>query len=338
MAIVVANRRASVRIMSPISRLFVAMQTTLRSWTGRDSAVRKPRVIPSRESWNADALEPIESLDQMPTDRLLYLLRIYGHRLEKSYYNRTTEAKREYYAGCKDIIATVAAEVARRDRSDSAAAITDWAQDIVAFFDEPDRFVRERCSDVGVQVPPTHCDVTTLAMARRSVRIWASIQPSPSQLRRVAIEMISIARWAPNSSNRQAWRFALLESRDELEILRGVKEEHLVGAPLVIFCGMDRRLYPASDNCSPCLYFDAGVAIMQMVLFAQYKGLGTCINYFARDFIESRDRNVAGYSCLSSRLGIPDYVEPVALISIGQAGAIQPAPRRVSVKDVTLEI
>ncbi|ELZ56304.1 NADH dehydrogenase/NAD(P)H nitroreductase [Haloferax sp. ATCC BAA-646] len=169
---------------------------------------------------------------------------------------------------------------------------------------------------------------TDLLKSRRSTRTWADNQPSEKRLRKIAYQMIEGAKWAPNSGNRQAWRFKIIIDDEKKKLLDGIKEEHTVSAPLLIFVGMDTRLYGDVADSETSIYLDAGAAIMQMVLTAHNAGLGTCWNHFGKDLIKSRESNKEDYQKFTNRLDIPDYIEPMAIVCVGKPEFIPPIPER----------
>jgi nitroreductase len=143
--------------------------------------------------------------------------------------------------------------------------------------------------------------------------------------------MIDAARWAPTSGNRQPWRFLIITRREEKELLMKIKEEHCVTAPLLIFVGMDQRVYGALGKDERGIYIDAGAAAMQMVLLAHKCGLGVCWNHFADDLINSRKVNQDIYRRFARTMGIPEWIAPIAIVAIGIPEFLPPEPARMAV-------
>jgi nitroreductase len=100
--------------------------------------------------------------------------------------------------------------------------------------------------------------------------------------------------------------------------------------------GVDKRLYGALSEFEECMFLDAGAAITQMVLFADQIGLGTSWNHFGLDLINSREINKNLYANFSAKLNIPDYIVPVAILSIGKPFLIPPKPERMEIEKYIL--
>jgi nitroreductase len=143
--------------------------------------------------------------------------------------------------------------------------------------------------------------------------------------------MIDAARWAPNSGNRQAWRFRIVDRSAAKELLKPVKEYHCTSAPILVYIGMDERVYGALGTKERSLYIDAGAATMQMVLVAHSANLGACWNHLSDDLLESRSANREAYAEFARHLRIPDFVRPIAIIALGRAAYVSPPPARTDV-------
>jgi nitroreductase len=279
---------------------------------------------------------PPADLTTLSTEELLGLMRHEAHRIEKSIYNDILEKKRPEYERKRDRLRVIFGILEDR-RFDLGDPTVRWAREIAEAFDSLSQdFIAPRSSAPAPFTPEAAAPLVELFQRRRSCRVWAQEQPSEQELRAVAREMVDAARWAPTSGNRQPWRFLILADPRDKELLRGLKEQHCVGAPLLVFVGMDRRVYGALGDDERSLYIDAGAAVMQMVLVAHAAGLGTCWNHFADDLIRSRERNRTLYAAFARALGIPDHVEPVAIVAIGRAAFVPPTPARVGIDDLLL--
>ena len=172
---------------------------------------------------------------------------------------------------------------------------------------------------------------------RRSVRVWADKQPDIEILEKFAYRMIDAARMAPNSGNRQTWRFVILNTPEKKKLLEKIKEHHCITSPLLIFIGMDTRLYGVLGELENCIYIDAGAAIMNMILLAHKCGLGTCWNHLGNDIVHSRKINKEIYARFCRELNISDYIAPVAVISIGTPRFIPTVPSRMKIESLVLD-
>jgi len=259
-----------------------------------------------------------------------------SHRIEKTIYNDILGSKYETYRKKWDKLSNIYGILERR-KYDMTEPTVIWSKKIYNAFDNlEEKFIRAN------SLPPTHFDPSqnlsfkSLLRSRRSVRVWAEQQPNQEEFDKLAYDMIDAARWAPTSGNRQPWRFLVLVKPEEKELLRGVKEQHCISAPLLIYVGMDTRLYGAFSNSERSIYIDAGAAIMQMVLLAHNSGMGVCWNHFADDLLSSRKGNQIVYSNFAERMGIPDYIAPVAIVATGVSKFIPPEPARMSIESLLI--
>jgi len=265
-------------------------------------------------------------LNQLSTDELLSILKHECNRIEKSVYNDIKETKSEYYEEKRTRSGIVLRILESRNHQQEE--VIKWAEQILDNYEDlEENFIRPQRN------PPDQInweeanEILNLVKSRRSVRVWAEDQPL-EKLRLVADEMIEAATWAPNSGNRQAWRFKVITDNETKQLLDPVKEEHTVNAPLLIYVGMDSRVYGALGENERSQYIDAGAAIMQMVLVGHSTGLGVCWNHFADDLIESRDANRQAYNEFAAKISVPEHVSPVAIVAIGKPKYIPPVPKR----------
>lgn len=269
-------------------------------------------------------------------DELLSVVRHEAHRIEKSIYNDNFASKKEIYEKKRDTIEDCFRILRERSFDLSADPTAVWAQDLIASFNDLETYVLSNSREAAQYRPERAAAFASFARSRRSCRVWADDQPTDQELAEIAGHMLDAARWAPTSGNRQPWRFVVLTKPERKELLRGIKEQHCISAPLLIWVLMDKRLYGALGNNECSLFIDAGAAIMQMVLAAHDCGLGVCWNHFALDMIRSRPTNLAVYERLTRELGVDAHLESVAIVAIGRPKFIPPEPQRVKISDLTL--
>lgn len=173
-------------------------------------------------------------------------------------------------------------------------------------------------------------------------------------------QIIEAARLAPSGTNRQPWRFVLLNSQEDKEKIAGtVVQPFVLEAPALFVCCVDRNSFTRSlvekrmqelvetnvvseeaagyiaqrkmpekveDVVLPSsAYLDLGIAVEQMVLQATALGLGSC---WVRLFNAEQ---------LHEALGLPQEIEVVALLPFGYP-AQSPSPRpRLSREDIMVE-
>jgi nitroreductase len=278
----------------------------------------------------------VRNLEALSTEQLLALMRHEAHRIEKTIYNDILETNYQRYRRKWERVGEIFPILRSRGVPEDEATVA-WAREIYDAFDDLEHaFIQPNSEAPRPFVKEQVEDFVELVRSRRSVRVWADVQPSAEELERLARQLIDAARWAPTSGNRQPWRFKILLDQDRKELLRGLKEQHCISAPLLIFVGMDTRVYGALGRAETGTYIDAGAAIMQMVLAAHSGGYGVCWNHFARDLVVSRRRNVGAYRRFASELGIPDYVTPIAIVAVGRPRFIPPVPARTSVEDLLI--
>lgn len=286
-------------------------------------------VISAADSYPTDPNE----LRNLNDDQLLSIIQHESHRIEKAVYNDILNEKEEYYnTKNKRIDECVMILTDEREYSYKHPVIN-WATNVQSLLEDSDsKWVAEKSSSAPETDLGKLNEFVEFVEDRRSTRVWAEEQDQPSEerLRMIANRMIEGAKWAPNSGNRQAWRFKIITNKEEKMLLENIKEEHTVSAPLLIFVGMDTRVYGDVADAETSIYLDAGAAIMQMVLTAHNAGLGTSWNHFGTDLIKSRKSNQEDYQEFTNQLEIPDHVEPMAIVCAGVPKFIPPTPARRS--------
>jgi nitroreductase len=275
-------------------------------------------------------------LRNMSNDELLSLMRHETHRIEKAVYNNIFETKKEMFQGKKERLSEIYCLLEENGVHEDEPTIQ-WSKRVYKAFDSLEKnFIQKHslpAQDYDISDADSFVD---FLKNRRSTRVWAENQPDIGALEKIARHMIDAARWAPNSGNRQTLRFLILKTPEEKGLLKKIKENHCVNAPLLIFIGMDTRLYGAMGEEERCIYIDAGAAIMQMILTAHACGIGTCWNHLADDLIESRAVNREIYARFAQKLHIPDYIAPIAVVAVGIPEYIPPTPSRMDVENFRL--
>ncbi|MBX2997543.1 MAG: nitroreductase family protein [Caldilineaceae bacterium] len=277
-------------------------------------------------------------LNTLSSDEVYSLVLHDCHRIEKAHYNDIFNDKKDYYDRLLCRVQTNLAILEKRQAlPNGSSPSTQWIQRIVQEYDsletsfiQPMSLERRAFDVVKVK------DSLDLFRQRRSCRVWDQQQPSQEELFSIGIMLVDCARWAPNSGNRQAWRFALVADKDEKRLLKGLKEEHCYNAPLLIFVGMDSRLYKASGHLDDCMFLDAGAAISQMIQAAHSAGLGTCWNHLGKDLVNSRPQNKKAYELFCQKIGIPEFVTPAGLLAIGIPAFLPPVPERLEVSKLVV--
>lgn len=289
-----------------------------------------------RKFYHPKTADVYKTLLAMSNDQLLSLMRHESHRIEKTIYNDIFTSNYNFYKEKWEKLGIIYQILSERGYPSNEPTI-EWSRKIYNSFDKLETDFIQKYS-----LPATELD-SNLAKSfieflrsRRSARVWSEEQPEHFVLEEIAYNMIDAARWAPTSGNRQPWRFLVLTKPEQKELLRGIKENHCITAPLLVFVGIDSRLYGAFGKSERSIYIDAGAAIMQMVLVAHKCGLGVCWNHFADDLISSRKENEKIYSNFTENLNIPDYIAPIAIIATGLTKFIPPEPARMEIESLLI--
>lgn len=275
-------------------------------------------------------------LDKKSDSELFSLLRHEGHRIEKSHYNNVFDKHKIAYSDKKKTLIEIIAILVSRKKTYEDDPSVIWAKEIVNHFDDfIEGFIRSKSCD-NYERGVSYETYYNLISNRRSCRVWASDQLSEDELLYVSKKLIQAAIVAPNSGNRQGWRFKTVISEKEKLLFKGIKEKHTYEAPMILFVGVDKRLFFAYGKGETSFYVDSGAAVQNMITAAQTLGLDTCWNHFARDFIVSRKSNVVQYRKICEELNIPAYIEPIAILAVGKADFIPPEPKRMSYDEFVL--
>ena len=147
-------------------------------------------------------------------------------------------------------------------------------------------------------------DFYDVLKTRRSIR---SYEPDP--IPEVVVDRILEAvRIAPSGSNRQPWKFIMVddkELRDRLASQCG-KQAFIAEAPtIVVACGYDIKYNRGGYMGEMSMIMDVTIAFTHLILAARAEGLGTCwIGSFNNDE-------------LKKMLGVPEKFNVVAVTPLG---------------------
>lgn len=145
---------------------------------------------------------------------------------------------------------------------------------------------------------------------RRSIRTYQNKAVEPEKLNRV----LEAARLAPSASNRQEWRFVVVQTKSIREqLMKAASNQKFVAqAPVVIAAcaDTDKHVMRCGQLCYP---IDVAIAVDHMTLQAVEEGLGTC---WIGAFDQAEVKRI---------LDIPERVQIVSLLTLGYP-AITPTP------------
>ena len=154
-------------------------------------------------------------------------------------------------------------------------------------------------------------DVMKAIKGRRSIR-----QFTGKPIEKGKLEMLlEAARWAPSGGNRQKWRFVVVISPSQRELVK--KFAPGISAMPAAFIVVCAEMQPDAKEWEQRLYLaDCAIASQNIMLAAYEMGIGTCVAL-------SYDK-----SAISEILELPDNVEPILVVTLGYpAEAPQPPPR-----------
>lgn len=316
-------------------------QYDLASWRKRDIIARVAQETGAYISWYTGNYLKIRhyglhrvkkygrlDLSKLETREILSIAKHEGHRIEKAYYAgyMKTEKFSTYYNSKKTI--AKALDVLKERGEFEGRPDTLWLQMIHDSFYQMDELMNHEIKPVPAFDPIKLVEFGKFSRERRSTRRWAQSNLPEDSLYEIAKALIECAKWAPCSGNRQPWYFRILTKDEDKELLRGIKEEHCISAPLIIFLGNNKTSYGAIGNREHGIYVDGGAAAMQMVMAAHNAGLGSCWNHFCKDFVYSRPKNLRIFKQFYRKMNIPDEIEPIALIAFGIPAFVSPPPER----------
>ena len=145
-------------------------------------------------------------------------------------------------------------------------------------------------------------DVQKAIEQRKSVRSYQNRPVEEEKLNRI----LEAARLAPSASNRQEWRFVVVQNQETRKRLAGAanNQSFVAEAGVVIVCcaGSSDHVMPCGIKCYA---IDVAIAIDHITLAAVSEGLGTC-------WIGAFDPNK-----VKEILGIPEEITVVELLPLG---------------------
>jgi nitroreductase len=153
---------------------------------------------------------------------------------------------------------------------------------------------------------------------RRSVRRYTD-RPID---RDVMEKLLDAARWAPNGSNNNAWRFVVVTSPIQKQLLLrftpGVDD---VPAALVVIC-IEPKQKRVKEATRLVYMADAAIAAQNMALAAHSLGIGSCIVVSFADV------------ALRTLLNLPDQVSPYVILTLGYPDETPVPPPRLAIDEI----
>jgi len=161
-------------------------------------------------------------------------------------------------------------------------------------------------------------DIFEAIKNRRSIRSFQE-KAVPEEL---LGKIIEAAQWAPSASNRQEWKFIVIDNPDVKEkIIKETTAYFVPKTPLLILILYSNRTHNIEYRDH---LLSAAMAIQNMQLVIHSLGLGSCcVN------------NLPPKYKLRKILSIPRCFDPVSLLCVGYAKKVpKPLPRKDSIEDI----
>jgi nitroreductase len=146
---------------------------------------------------------------------------------------------------------------------------------------------------------------------RRSIRQFTDPPLEKEKLE----QLLEAARWAPSGGNLQQWRFVIVTSPSQRELVRKFAPGiFAMPAAFIVVCSeMEAN---ANEWKQRLCLADCAIASQNIMLAAHEMGIGTCV---ALSYAKS---------AISEILELPGNVEPMLVITLGYpAEAPEPPPR-----------
>jgi nitroreductase len=154
-------------------------------------------------------------------------------------------------------------------------------------------------------------DVMEAIKGRRSIRQFTDQPIEKEKLQ----QLLEAARWAPSGGNLQTWRFVVVTSPSQRELVKKFAPGifAMPSAFIVICAEMEAG---ANEWKQRLCLADCAIASQNIMLAAHEMGIGTCV---ALSYAKS---------AISEILELPDNVEPMLVVTLGYpAEAPEPPPR-----------
>lgn len=168
--------------------------------------------------------------------------------------------------------------------------------------------------------------------SRRSIREFRADGVS----RALVDKILNAGRFAPSAGNMQPWEFIVIRDQERIRaVVKSTFTGHAVRskrtqdwierAPVLLAAAADLKRSMARYGRLGCrvALLDTAAAVENMILAATALGLGTC---WVSGFRKKE---------LSRVLGLPPWLEPVALLPIGYPRSSPPRPHKLSLREIS---
>lgn len=155
---------------------------------------------------------------------------------------------------------------------------------------------------------------------RFSVRSYEDRAVEPEKLQRI----MEAARLAPSASNRQEWRFVVVQDPERRKAVAAAAGQPFIGTAgaVIVACAADTsRIMRCGLPCHP---IDLAIALEHIALQATAEGLGTC-------WIGSFDQQA-----VKDIIAAPDEAVVVELMPLGYPAVDAPPKNRLALEEIVL--
>ena len=163
----------------------------------------------------------------------------------------------------------------------------------------------------------------SIVSSRFSCRRYAGVPMTQEQINAV----LEAARLAPSACNRQPWRFYVVNTPDLAAQVAETYDRSWIrwAATFIVICGDHTESWQRADGKDHC-DIDISIAVEHICLAAAAMNLGTC---WVCNFDKEK---------LSQVLNLPDHIEPIAMIPIGEMSAevVVPEKNRKSMEEIVV--
>ena len=163
-------------------------------------------------------------------------------------------------------------------------------------------------------------DVMEAVKGRRSIRQFSEKPVEREQLGR----LLEAARWAPSGGNLQKWRFVVVTSASQRELVKKFAPGiFAVPTAFIVVCA---EVEADANEWKQRLYLaDCSIASQNIMLAAYEMGIGTCV---ALSYAKS---------AISEILELPENVEPMLVVTLGYPAEDPKAPPRFELSEMAFE-
>jgi len=128
-------------------------------------------------------------------------------------------------------------------------------------------------------------NLLNLIKQRRSIRKYKNIPIKKEDI----LEIIEAGIYAPSGSNTQCYRFIIIDKEKDMKFLGKTKLKWIENAPCVILVYADLSVCsylktPRKEVFQYLPYQDCAMAMQNMMLLAEAKGLNTCIIHLSEQW------------------------------------------------------